>query len=79
MTQDFDETLVPSCSGTWSSATPRRPCSKEEVGGLSDGRGDRLDQELPDLDRSVAPRPSTSSGQPPKRKGGPRREGSESR
>ena len=69
MTQDFDETLVPSCSGTWSSATPRRPCSKEEVGGLSDGRGDRLDQELPDLYASVTPRPSTSSGQPPKKRG----------
>ena len=78
MTQDFDETLVPVVLGHIV-ISDTKETSKEEVGGLSDGRGDRLDQELPDLDRSVAPRPSTSSGQPPKRKGGPRREGSESR
>ena len=40
--------------------------SKEEMGMLSDGEGDRLGQELPDIYASVAPRPSTSSGQPPK-------------
>ena len=41
--------------------------SKEEMGMLSDGEGDRLDQELPDLYALVAPRPSKSSGQPPKK------------
>ena len=40
--------------------------SEEEMGMLSDGEGDRLGQELPDIYASVAPRPSTSSGQPPK-------------
>ena len=43
--------------------------SEEEMGVLLYGRHDRLDQELPDLDASVAPRPSKSSGQPPKKRG----------
>ena len=68
MTQDFDETLVPVVLGHIV-ISDTKETSKEEVGGLSDGRGDRLDQELPDLDRSVAPRPSTSSRQPPKKRG----------
>ena len=68
MTQDFDETLVPVVLGHMV-ISDTKETSKEEVGGLSDGRGDRLDQELPDLDRSVALRPSTSSGQPPKKRG----------
>ena len=68
MTQDFDETLVPVVLGHIV-ISDTKETSTEEVGGLSDGRGDRLDQELPDLDRSVAPRPSTSSGQPPKKRG----------
>ena len=68
MTQDFDETLVPVVPGHMV-ISDTKETSKEEVGGLSDGRGDRLDQELPDLDRSVAPRPSTSLGQPPKKRG----------
>ena len=66
--RDFDETWVP--AGLRNMVIrDAEETSEEEVGGLSDGRGDRLDQELPDLDRSVAPRPSTSSGQPPKNRG----------
>lgn len=40
----------------------------EEVGALSDGGGDMSDSELPDLDDSAAPRPSTSARQPAPKK-----------
>ena len=66
--RDFVETWLPSGHRNMV-ISDAEETSEEEVGVLLDGRHDRLDQELPDLDASVAPRPSKSSGQPPKKKG----------
>ena len=67
-TRDFDEIWVP--AGLRNKViSDAEEASEEKVGGLSDGGGDRLDQELPDLCALVAPRPSKSSGPPPKKRG----------
>ena len=72
--RDFDETWLPAGHRNMV-ISDAEETSEEEVGVLLDGRHDRLDQELPDLDSSMAPRPSKSSGQPPKKRAA-RREGS---
>ena len=66
--RDFDETWLPAGHRNMV-ISDAEETSEEEVGVLLYGRHDRLYQELPDLDASVAPRPSKSSGQPPKKRG----------
>ena len=65
---DMDETWMPAGSRDMADGDAEET-TDEELGGECDGGGDRSDQELPDLDGSVAPRPSTSSAQPPKKRG----------
>ena len=62
--KDFEKTWLPAGYRNMV-ISDTEETSEEEVGVLLDGTHNQLDQELPDLYASVAPRPSISSGQPP--------------
>ena len=65
---DMDETWMPAGSRNMADGDAEESMD-EEVVGVCDGGGDSSDQELPDLDESVVPRPSSSSTEPPKKRG----------